>query len=445
MIFPLRLKLALLTGSLLGVAIATVSLLMLNLLSESIESEVRKRGEFLVAQLADNARDPLLLQDDLVLGQLLERVAREPEIVVARVLDTEGGLVASTEAAEPVGRPRMTGEQRRAERTLGGRLVVASQMTFDGVDLGEAQVIVDIDSLIDPLVERARLQVLFASGLLLLLGLWIAFATSSRITRPLQRLRTAVKALAGGELSARVAPSSRDEVGELTRAFNEMSESLSQKQRIERAFRRYVSDHVLREVVGSPESIRLQGERREVTVLYIDIRKFTRLTSWIGPERLVAFLNEAFDCITRALLDHGATIDKYIGDAILAYLGAPIETSDHAPRALAAAIAVQRAVEDRNTKCEAMGEPFVQLELGIGIHTGLVVVGNIGSELKMDYTAIGEPVNIANRLQSLAQPGEIVISAEVRDHVSELVDVESLGSKRLEGLDHEVETFRVRY
>ena len=106
---------------------------------------------------------------------------------------------------------------------------------------------------------------------------------------------------------------------------------------------------------------------------------------------------------------------------------------------------MQRAVEDRNTKCEAMGEPFVRLELGIGIHTGPVVVGNIGSELKMDYTAIGEPVNIANRLQSLAQAGEIVISAAVRDQVVELVDVEALGPRRLEGLDHEVEAFRIRY
>jgi adenylate cyclase len=156
-------------------------------------------------------------------------------------------------------------------------------------------------------------------------------------------------------------------------------------------------------------------------------------------------LNEAFDCITSALLDHGATVDKYIGDAILAYLGAPIESSDHAQRAIAAAIGVQRAVAERNTKAQATGEAFVPLEIGIGIHSGLVVVGNIGSDLKMDYTAIGEPVNIANRLQNLAGPGEIVISSDVRDRVGDVVEATSIGQKRLDGIEYAIEAFEVRY
>ena len=229
----------------------------------------------------------------------------------------------------------------------------------------------------------------------------------------------------------------------LARAFNEMSESLGEKRRIETAFRRYVSDHVLREVIDSPESIHLKGELREVSVIYLDIRKFTRLTGAIGPERTVAFLNECFDLITGRLLEHGATVDKYIGDAILAYLGAPIETDDHAQRAVAAAIAVQRAIHERNRRCEATGQPFVRLEVGIGIDTGPVVVGNIGSELKMDYTAIGEPVNVANRLQALAGPGQIKITGDVRARIGELVDVKADGTRVLEGVDHPIEIYEV--
>jgi len=280
---------------------------------------------------------------------------------------------------------------------------------------------------------------------LLVVGLVIAFVVSGMVSRPLQRLRLAVNALAAGDLSARVEPTSRDEVGVLTRAFNEMSESLGEKRRIETAFRRYVSDHVLREVVESPEAIHLKGELREVSVLYLDIRKFTRLTGSIGPERVVAFLNECFDLITGRLLEHGATVDKYIGDAILAYLGAPIETEDHAQRAVAAAIAVQRAIHERNQRSEASLQPFVRLEVGIGIHTGMVVVGNIGSELKMDYTAIGEPVNVANRLQALAGPGQIKITGEVRARVAELVQVKPEGARMLEGVDHPIEVFEVVY
>jgi class 3 adenylate cyclase len=322
---------------------------------------------------------------------------------------------------------------------------VAARMTYRDLDIGEAQVVLDVAAVTRRVIRAARRQVLVAAGILLGVGLSIAFVVSGMVSRPLRRLRLAVNALAAGDLSARVEPSSRDEIGVLARAFNEMSESLGEKRRIETAFRRYVSDHVLREVIDSPESIHLKGELREVSVIYLDIRKFTRLTGTIGPERTVAFLNECFDLITGRLLEHGATVDKYIGDAILSYLGAPIETDDHAQRAVAAAIAVQRAIHERNRRCEATGQPFVRLEVGIGIHTGPVVVGNIGSELKMDYTAIGEPVNVANRLQSLAGPGQIKITGEVRARLGELIDVKPEGTRMLEGVDHPIEVFEVLY
>ncbi len=445
MIFPLRFKLALLSSLLLVAAIGTVSLVVLDQSARSLADEAGKRAIVLAQQLARNAREPMLLQDDLTLSQLVESTAKESEVSAVRVLDKNGRVVSSSLQGESESVERMTGEEELRTDSRGGTLVVSARMTYRDVDIGEAQVALDVKGLTRAVVQRARRDVLIASGVLLFVGLIIAFIVSGMLSRPLQRLRLAVNALAAGDLSARVEPSSRDEVGVLTRAFNEMSESLGEKRRIETAFRRYVSDHVLREVVESPEAIHLKGELREVSVLYLDIRKFTRLTSSIGPERTVAFLNECFDLITGRLLEHGATVDKYIGDAILAYLGAPIETEDHAQRAVAAAIAVQRAIHDRNQRCEASLQPFVRLEVGIGIHTGQVVVGNIGSELKMDYTAIGEPVNVANRLQSLAGPGEIKITGEVRERVALLVDAKSEGQHKIEGVENPIEVFKVLY
>jgi adenylate cyclase len=237
----------------------------------------------------------------------------------------------------------------------------------------------------------------------------------------------------------------RDEVGELTRAFNKMSQSLHQKDRIERAFRRYVSDHVLQEVMNDPASVQLKGERREVTVMFIDIRQFTRITSRLGPERLVAFLNEAFELITARLLEQGATVDKYVGDGILAYTGAPIPSDDHASRAVAAAIAIQRSIDERNRKAEAEDQAYVRLEVGIGIHTGEVVVGNIGSERKMDFTAIGEAVNAASRLQELAGPGQIMITGDVCARLGAGVQTRYIGSHELKGIDHGFEVYQVEY
>jgi class 3 adenylate cyclase len=322
---------------------------------------------------------------------------------------------------------------------------MTARMRFASVDIGEAQVELDIGSIIGPAIARTRRDIGVAAGALLAFGMLIAVALSARITRPLRRLRMAVNALAAGDTSAQVRVTTRDEVADLASAFNEMSRSLHEKKRVEIAFRRYLSDHVLREVLEAPEAIQLHGERREITAVFVDIRKFSRLTNAIGPERLVAYLNAALGLITNCLLQHGATVDKYLGDAVLAYFGAPIEAPDHPQRAVACAIAIQRAVRDRNTKLEASGQPFERLDVGIGIQTGEVVVGNIGSELKMDYTAIGDAVNVASRLQSLAGPGEILLTGEVHLRVRDMVDVERLGWRNLDGREQPVDVYRASH
>jgi class 3 adenylate cyclase len=134
-----------------------------------------------------------------------------------------------------------------------------------------------------------------------------------------------------------------------------------------------------------------------------------------------------------------------MGDAIMAYFGAPIETDDHAERAVAAAIAIQRAVQERNHKLEVTLRPFVRLAVGIAIHSGRVVVGNIGSERKMDYTAIGDAVNVASRLEKLAGEGTILVTEAVASRVARLVSAEPLGTRQLEGREEPVTLFRVLY
>ncbi len=449
MFFSLRYKLALLTSVLLVAGIGVTSWVMFAQSTRALENEMARRGEVLAETLARSARDWLLLEDDLQLSQLVKSIAAEPGILAARILDSEGRVVESSRESEPPARERRTlgGDEPRDLGTerLGGTLIIAARLSFKDVDLGEAQVVMDIEGITAPLIADARREIGMAAGALLVVALLIAIGLSQRITRPLGRLRLAVNALGHGDTSARVEAETHDELGELARAFNEMIESLGQKDRIERAFRRYVSDHVLNEIVSDPASVELAGERREVTVMFVDIRQFTRITSWLGPERLVAFLNETFDLITSRLLEHGVTVDKYVGDAILAYAGAPIASDDHARRAVAAAIAIQRSIDERNRKLEVSNAPFVRLGVGIGIHTGSVVLGNIGSERKMDYTAIGEPVNVASRLQDIAGAGQILVTQEVNARLGQALETRSTGSRRLEGIDTEIEVFEVVY
>jgi adenylate cyclase len=450
-IFPLRLKLSLLASILLVLGIGTVSWLLLETSSDALEQEARKRGRFMALNLARAARDPLLLDDDVVMASLLDAVASEGEVRVARLVDTDGAVVASSKTEQDRSFPRYTRDEPIATSAVGERLIVAARMSFrdvqqgGDVDLGEAQVVLDLDRIVGSVRWRAQRDVAVASGGLLTLGVLIAFALSGRITRPLQRLRLAAQALAAGDTSAHVDARGRDEVADLTRAFNHMSESLSQKDRVESAFRRYVSDHVLREVLDTPEPVKLRGESREVTILFIDLRNYTQMAHSLGPERIVAHLNEGFELMTNRLLEHGATVDKYIGDAVLAYFGAPIESPDHVERAVAAAIAIQRSIEERNRKLASAGQPFEPLDVGIGIQVGPVVLGNIGSEFKMDFTVIGDAVNVANRLQKLAGPGEIMITEDVRARLGDRVRVAPLGLHVLEGREEPIEVLRVLY
>ena len=173
------------------------------------------------------------------------------------------------------------------------------------------------------------------------------------------------------------------------------------------------------------------------------MRSFTRISEGLNPEGVVAFLNESFDVISKCLLENGATIDKYTGDAVMAYFGAPIPNDDHPFQAVAAAIAVQQAVAERNRSAKAPG--FVKLGVGIAIHSGEVVLGNIGSEQKMDYTVIGDPVNVCSRLEKLAGERVILVTQAVADHVRDRAELVPQGTRRLEGREQPVTVYSVNY
>ena len=263
---------------------------------------------------------------------------------------------------------------------------------------------------------------------------------------PLRRLRHGVEQLAAGDLAVRVPPTSRDEVGELTRAFNEMGDSLQQKQRVQNAFGRYVNDYVLNQLLEGPEEEGRSGIEREVTILFADIRGFTHLSEGLKAHKVVALLNEIFQLVSDRILERGGTIDKFIGDSVMAYFGAPVTQPDHALRALSAAIDIQQAVAARmraNRQSGADASEALPVEIGIGIHTGVVVVGNIGSDRRTDFTAVGDAVNVAHRLEKLARPGEILVSEAVQRVVRAAARLRFEGERQLSGREEPVHVYSV--
>jgi adenylate cyclase len=173
-------------------------------------------------------------------------------------------------------------------------------------------------------------------------------------------------------------------------------------------YSRFLPEYVVKQMLENPESFKLGGVSQTITILFADIRGFTRISEHAPPEKIVSLLNRYFSAMTDIIFAHGGTLDKYLGDGLMALFGAPTATPDDASNALNAAVAMQRRLLGINR--ELRDEGFQEIGVGMGLHTGEVVVGYIGSERRSEYTAIGDAVNTSSRLESNARGGEILIS-----------------------------------
>jgi class 3 adenylate cyclase len=418
----------------------------------ALEAEARRYGAALAKSLAGSTKIPLLEGDELYMGALVQQVHEalnqqvgEGEgLVAARLIQRQrsksgqivGKTVASLNSEElyqgmdllarkSAEEPSQTVIERR-----GGHLVVATPVIYSGQWLGEAQIELDLDVLVEPMLAESQRQLVAFALAVVILGILGGLALVALLLGPTRRLRFGVERLVAGDLATRVPPTSRDEVGELTRAFNKMTESLQEKERLQRAFGRYAGDYVLNALLEGPEGSALAGAEREVTIVFADIRSFTRLAERMKARDVVALLNEIFQLASDRVLVRGGTLDKFGGGSVMAYFGAPVRDPDHAVHAASAAIDIQRAISERNQELCADGH---RVQIGIGIHTGTAFFGIIGSDRCKDFTAVGDAVNVAHRLGKLARPGEILVSEDVKGRVRETVRLRLESERQVSG------------
>jgi class 3 adenylate cyclase len=265
-----------------------------------------------------------------------------------------------------------------------------------------------VEIFLDRLVALRR-GVLEASVIGGLGALVVGLLFARRVTRPVTALTAAVARVAGGDIAQAVPVKSADELGRLTRGFNEMLEGLRQRDFIRSTFGRYVSPEVARTLLESPEGLKLGGDKRVVTVLMSDLRGYTRFAEHGDPAMVMAVLNDYLARMTDVIIAHGGTVNEFIGDAVFAIFGAPLPHPDHAERAAAAALGMQDAMAEINAGLAARGLP--RFEMGIGINTGEAVVGNIGSEQRAKYGVVGSAVNVAARVEGASVGGQVLVSA----------------------------------
>jgi adenylate cyclase len=271
----------------------------------------------------------------------------------------------------------------------------------------------------------------------------VAFWIARDVSLPVSRLAHHTLVIARGDYAARIHLARVDELGQLAESFNTMSTGLAERDRVRDLLDKNVSPEVAEQLMR--DGAALGGEEREVTILFADLRGFTTLSEQLKPPELLALLNRYLDRMSAEIERQGGVIDKYIGDAIMALFGAPVTQANAADRALLAALAMEKALVKLNAELATEGR--APLAIGVGINTARVVAGNIGSHRRLNYSVIGDGVNVASRLQSLTRTAEyrtnVITSAATLAAARGKFAVRELGAVTVKGRAEPVQVFAV--
>lgn len=296
------------------------------------------------------------------------------------------------------------------------------------------------------LIAAVSFDMRIVACIAMIIVLLLLHRLSKKITRPITALATAAEEVGKGHLEEVVLPQATggksDEVFILCKSFEVMVNGLKEKEKVKAVLNKVVSQEIAHEILKG--TIHLGGEEKTATVLFADIRGFTKLTSKMAPTEVIELLNTCMTKISTVVDNNDGVIDKYVGDEVMALFGAPLQKPDSTMKAVKSGIEMMDVLHLWNIERKNKGLPAV--EMGIGIHTGVMLAGNMGAENRLNYTVLGSNVNLAARLCDAAKPGEILITSFTYEApgVKEQIDVEHLGPMTFRGFDLPVNIYRVK-
>jgi adenylate cyclase len=389
-------------------------------------------------------------------------IRSDSELILA--LDEQGRIAMSTAPIEPLEQEMpglmdltQNGEEGWTQIRLGGTARVAQAAPFD--PFAWTFLVTEHRDVF----YKAVNQIYFQSGFILIVALAVTllmlYVFVRYLTQPLNNVVTAMRDIIGAsDLSKRVELQYKDEIGDLGHTFNLMTGQLEKaynqiksyafrsviaqkrEQKIRNIFQKYVPVDVIDRFMSRPESM-LVGESRILAVMFSDIRDFTRISEPLSPEQIVESLNTYFSAMVDIIQSRKGIVDKYIGDAIMAFFGAPVKHDDDPLQAVQSGFDMLEALEAFNSRQAKGGRP--QFRIGIGINYGVVTIGNIGSEKKMDYTVIGDMVNLASRLEQLTKIYDVpfLISDSVYSRIKKKVPCRLIDKVKVRGKEQGTRIF----
>lgn len=443
----IKAKLAVILSTLLFLATSTMGVFMIAHQRKALESQLRSMSSTVTDEFGHDSKIPLLQKDSLALSLLVQNILKYPGIYDAFILNDNYVIEGHTHLKE-VGKSYINAEAITEAEGDGpwlisddeGILTYAAPIVFKETTVGYT-VVSFSKSFIGEQVRLATTRVIVIAVFAIVLVSLLSIPLSSRLLRPVLELFKGTKEVALGNFDYRIPEKSKDEIGELVSSFNRMALELKKKEIMKGVFNRYVSPSVADEILKDPERITLGGDRRNVTVFFADIRDFTTHASRMSPEETVEALNRYFTLMTELVFRFQGTIDKFIGDAVMGVFGSPIRSASHLEQGIKTVYAIREAVNIVNASREKRSlEPF---RMGIGLDTGEVIVGNMGSQVRMEYTAVGEAVNMAARLADMAGAGQILVTKDAYEAAANKVDASEIEDTLIKGFDEPVKLYNI--
>jgi adenylate cyclase len=430
------------------IAILEGDYLLENQIEGRIQVLLENETKMIALQMAKTIAAPLLLENRLQIENVLANPPAGSGISRLLILGMDKKIIADTKEGVL---NRKVSDYLKSLRTgstiriipdidQGNDALLVTPILYAGIRIGTFLVIFSEDPVLAAQkdIRHSFLIISLFGGILSFFG---ALILSRMLSRPVRELHRATQAIGKGDLSITVTPSSNDELGDLVLAFNGMVNDLKKSDALKNALTRYVSRDIAERVIEHPELIHVGGIRQKVVILFADIRGFSTLSENLPSEHVVTLLNEYYLPMFEIILSHSGYISNIMGDGIMVVFGIPEFLPSSPDSALKCAIALQAAIAWESSKRLSEGSPVV--EFGIGIHLGDCIVGNIGSGSRMEYTVVGQAVNIASRIESLSGPGEILISEDLKEALHGEIHCSPPQQVLLKGIESPVRILKV--
>jgi len=451
---PIAVKLALAITLLIVSGMATLGFIILENQKIVLTQQANDMGSTIAHQFANSAAEMVLSDDSLGLQTLASNLLDSQQV--------KGAIIASEKGDSLVSKgiyPALSIIKQRTNISLKSKsnsfewstdlssdeifITYNSPIKFKQLTAGYVFITLSKKNMIRSL-NNLRFVIIMITAFMSLIAIFLAFVMSKHLSQPIYNLVDASKAIDEGDYKFRLSERRNDEIGELAHAFNHMAHGLFQKSQVEDAFSRYVSSNVAQKVLQNLDEVELGGIHVTASVLFADIVGFTSISEKMPPDEIANLLNEYFTHISNIAQAHNGHIDKFMGDCAMAVFGVPELTSDHSYNAVSCAIAIQEAVKKLNQ--QRLKEKKIPVHFRIGVNTGIMIAGNLGSNDRMEYTVIGDPVNLASRLAGIAKGDQIVVLEEFykQPNIERRINARKHKIIRVRGIKDEVSTWLVQ-